>query len=264
MESRNPVFNRADAFASNSRSEPVDAATVAQLEESFQAPPAGPVQTRRMSYDDVVVRTGITFAALLVGAFIGWTTFDTIPGLYLIGLFGGLALGLINAFKREPSPPLIIGYGFLEGIFLGGISLIFQANYPGVVTQAVLGTFAVFAVALVAYRTRWIRVTPKFRRMVIIGIFGYMAFSLVNLFVMIFGLSDNAFGLRSGLLGIGIGLLGVALASFSLVLDFDFIEKGVEQGIPERYAWTAAFGLVVTLVWLYIEILRLLAILQSE
>lgn len=266
MDSRNPVFGRTEGFAGGSVTQPaaVDAATVAQMEQSYAAPAAGAVQTRRMTYDDVVVRTGITFAVLLVGAAIGWATLDTIPSLYIIGLVGGLVLGLVNAFKKEPSPPLIMGYALLEGIFLGGISGIFEAAYPGVATQAVLGTFTVFAVALFAYRSRWIRVTPKMRRMVIIGMMSYLAFSLVNLMLMLFGVTDNAFGLRSGFLGIAVGIFAIALAAFSLVLDFDFIERGVNNGIPERYAWTAAFGLVVTLVWLYIEMLRLLAILRGE
>jgi len=138
----------------------------------------------------------------------------------------------------------------------------FQAQYQGVVQQAILGTFSVFAVALFAYRSGRIRVTPKFRRMVIIGMMGYLAFSLVNLVFVLFG-SGDGWGLRSGWLGVAAGLIGVALASFSLVLDFDFIDKGVQNGIPVKYAWTAAFGLVVTLVWLYLELLRLLAILQG-
>ena len=120
------------------------------------------------------------------------------------------------------------------------------------------------AVALFAYRSGRIRVTPKFQRMVLIGMMGYLAFSLVNLVVMLFGVSDAAWGLRSGWLGIVAGLIGVALAAFSLVLDFDFIDKGVKNGIPEKYAWTAAFGLVVTLVWLYLELLRLIAIFSGN
>ncbi len=266
MDSRNPVFGRSEGFSAGptSQAAAVDAATVAQMEQSFAGPSAGPARTGRMTYDDVVVRTGMTFVVLLVGAAIGWTTYDTIPGLYMVGFVGGLVLGLVNAFKKEPSPALIMGYAVLEGIFLGGISSFLDTLYPGIATQAVLGTFAVFAVALVAYRSRWIRVTPKSRRIFFIAIAGYLVFSVVNLFLMLFGVTDSPFGLRSGFFGVAIGILAIGLASFSLVLDFDFIERGVNQGIPERYAWTAAFGLVVTLVWLYIEILRLLAILQQE
>jgi len=261
MESRNPVFARSETLGSGGRvaSAGIDAASIDQLEQAYAGPAAGPLQTARMTYNDVIMKTGLTFAVLLVGAGVGWV----FPQLFFVGFIGGLVLGLVNAFKKEPSPPLIIAYAALMGVGLGGLSLMFQAQYQGIVQQAVLGTFSVFAVALFAYRSGRIRVTPKFRRMVIIGMMGYLAFSLVNLVLMLFGFGDG-WGLRSGWLGIVAGLIGVTLASFSLVLDFDFIEKGVQNGIPVRYAWTAAFGLVVTLVWLYLELLRLLAILQGN
>jgi uncharacterized YccA/Bax inhibitor family protein len=260
MESRNPVFARADALSGGARggAAAVDAATIEQLEQTYAGPSAGPLQTDRITYNDVIVKTGMAFALVLVGAGIGWFN----PGLMLIGFIGGLVLGLVNAFKKEPSPALILAYAALMGVALGGISMVYQAQFDGIVQQAVLGTFSVFAVALVAYRSGAIRVTPKFRRMVIIGMFGYLAFSLINLVLSLFGVGDG-WGLRNGWLGIAVGLVAVALAAFSLVLDFDFIDKSVEAGIPSRYAWTAAFGLVVTLVWLYLELLRLLAILQS-
>jgi uncharacterized YccA/Bax inhibitor family protein len=259
MESRNPVFARSEAMSGRAATVGVDAAAIEQLEQAYAGPPAGPLQTQRMTYNDVIVKTGLTFAVLLVGAGVGWFN----PGLAMIGFIVGLVLGLVNAFKKEPSPALILAYAAFMGVGLGGISLMFQAQWQGIVQQAILGTFSVFAVALVAYRSGRIRVTPKFQRMVIIGMFGYLAFSMVNLVLVLFGFGDG-WGLRSGWLGIVAGLIGVTLAAFSLVLDFDFIEKGVQNGIPEKYAWTAAFGLVVTLVWLYLELLRLLAILQGN
>jgi uncharacterized YccA/Bax inhibitor family protein len=262
MESRNPVFARTEGMTAGARTATagVDAATISQLEQSYAGPSAGPLQTARMTYNDVIMKTGMTFGVLLVGAVIGWMT----PQLAMVGFIVGLVLGLVNAFKKEPSPPLIIAYAAFMGVGLGGISMVFQAQWQGIVQQAVLGTLAVFGVALFAYRSGRIRVTPKFQRMVLIGMMGYLAFSLINVLFMVFGSGDNAFGLRSGWLGIAAGLIGVALAAFSLVLDFDFIDKGVTNGIPEKYAWTAAFGLVVTLVWLYLELLRLLAIFQGE
>lgn len=261
MESRNPVFARAEAMTGAGRAATVgvDAAAIDQLEQAYAGPSAGPLQTQRMTYNDVIVRTGMTFGVLLVGAAVGWFA----PQLFWIGFIGGLALGLVNAFKKEPSPALIIAYGALMGVGLGGISVVFASQWQGIVQQAILGTFAVFAVALFAYRSGRIRVTPKFTRMVIIGMMGYLAFSLINLVLVLFGFGDG-WGLRSGWLGIVAGLIGVALAAFSLVLDFDFIDKGVKNGIPEKYAWTAAFGLVVTLVWLYLEMLRLLAIFSGQ
>jgi uncharacterized YccA/Bax inhibitor family protein len=261
MDTRNPIFSRSEELAGGARagSVGVDAAAIEQLEQAYAGPAAGPLQTDRITYNDVIVKTGMTFALVLVGAGIGWFN----PGLTIVGLIGGLVLGLVNAFKKEPSPPLILAYAALMGIGLGGISMMYQAQWDGIVQQAVLGTFSVFAVALIAYRTGRIRVTPKFQRMVIIGMFGYLAFSLLNLVLSLFGVGDG-WGLRNGWLGIAVGLVAVALAAFSLVLDFDFIDKSVQAGVPSRYAWTAAFGLVVTLVWLYLELLRLLAILQGN
>jgi uncharacterized YccA/Bax inhibitor family protein len=261
MESNNPVFARSEALQAGARTATVgvDAAAMQQLEHAYASPPAGPLQTGRITYNDVVVKTGLTFAVLLVGAGIGWLN----PALTLIGFLGGLVLGLVNAFKKEPSPPLIIGYAALMGIALGGISMMYQAQFDGIVQQAVLGTFSVFAVALVAYRSGRIRVTPKFQRMVMIGMMGYLAFSLINIVAGLFGVGDG-WGFRTGIVGILISVVAVALAAFSLVLDFDFIDKSVAAGVPAKYAWTAAFGLVVTLVWLYLEMLRLLAILQGN
>jgi uncharacterized YccA/Bax inhibitor family protein len=177
---------------------------------------------------------------------------------------------LVNAFKREPSPALILAYAAFEGVFVGSVSFMFENmqingnSLDGIVAQAVLATLAVFGVALWAYRSRRIRVTPKFQRGVMIAMGGYLVFILINFLFQIFGSSDSPFGFRSGLLGIAIGLFAVGLAALFLVLDFDFIEQGVRNGLPARYAWTAAFGLVVTLVWLYIELLQLLAILRGE
>src|SRR5690606_27026889 len=144
-----------------------------------------------------------------------------------------------------------------ENMQIGGSSL------NGIVAQAILGTLGVFAVALFAYRSGKVRVTPKFRRGALIALGGYAVFCLVNLLAQVFGWSDSPFGFRDGWLGIAIGLFAIGLAAVMLILDFDFVEQGVKAGLPAKFAWTAAFGLTVTLVWLYIEMLRLLAILQS-
>ncbi len=266
MQSNNPVFNRTEEFSASRAG--LDAATprADQLEDMYAAPSATPVQTGRMTYDDVVVKTGITFAVLLVGAVIGWQ----LPQLFWIGMIVGLVLGLVNAFKREPNPALILTYAAFEGLFVGSVSFMFENlqingnSLDGIVAQAILATLAVFGVSLWAYRSRRIRVTPKFQRGVLIALGGYMVFVLINFLFQIFGSSDSPFGFRSGLLGIVIGLFAVGLAAFCLILDFDSIEQGVRKGAPARFAWTAAFGLVVTLVWLYIEMLQLLAILRGE
>ncbi len=129
-----------------------------------------------------------------------------------------------------------------------------------------LATLSVFAVSLFLFRSGKVRVTPKFQRAVLIGIAGgYLVYSLLNLGLMLFGVGDGMYGpLRSGLLGVGIGLLAVGLAAASLIMDFDAIKRGVDQGAPAKMAWSAAFGLIVTLVWLYLELLRLLAILRGD
>ncbi|MGH8775183.1 MAG: Bax inhibitor-1/YccA family protein [Jiangellaceae bacterium] len=266
MESRNPVFNRTEAFSGRQQTGYGTVAPSAeQLEDMYAAPSATSVQMDRMTYDDVVVKTGLTFGVLLVGAVVGWFQ----PQFAFVGLIVGLGLGLVNAFKKNPSPPLILAYAAFEGLFVGGISNVFENmelngnSLDGIVAQAVLATLAVFGVSLWAYRSKRIRVTPKFQRGVLIALGGYLVFSLVNLLFQVFGSSDSMFGFRTGIFGVLIGLFAVGLAALCLILDFDFIEKGVQQGIPAKFAWTAAFGLTVTMVWLYVEMLRLLAILRG-
>ena len=265
MQSNNPVLSR--AFANPSRTyETQHAPSAEQLERMYEAPPAGPLQTGRMTYDDVVVKTGILLAVVVGGAVVGWQ----MPGLAMIGLIVGLVLGLVNAFKREPTPALMVAYAAFMGLFLGGISWMFETTavmgqpLNGIVAQAIIGTMGVFGVALWAYRTKRVRVTPKFQRGVLIALGGYLVFVVVNLLYMIFSSDAGPLGFRSGWLGIAIGLFAITLAALVLILDFDFVEKGVQAGIPAKYAWTAAFGLTVTLIWLYVEMLRLLAILRGE
>ncbi|WP_129667948.1 Bax inhibitor-1/YccA family membrane protein [Phytoactinopolyspora endophytica] len=268
MQSSNPVFGRAAAFNGRSAVHNAPAPSTERLEEMYAAPSASPAQTGRMTYDDVVMRTGATLGVLLIGAAVGWWQTQ----LTFIGFIVGLVLGLVNAFKKEPSPPLILAYAAFMGTFLGGISfqfenVAFQAGdtpLTGIVAQAVLATVSVFAVSLFLYRSGRVRVTPKFQRGAMMALGGYMVFVIINLFAQMFGLADGTFGFRDGWFGVLIGLFAVGLAAVMLILDFDFVEKGVKQGIPSKYAWTAAFGLTVTLVWLYIEMLRLLAILRGE
>jgi uncharacterized YccA/Bax inhibitor family protein len=265
MQSRNPVFNRSDAFSKRGGyatfSEAPATQSAAQLEEMYSAPSATGAQTGRMTIDDVVVRTGLMFAVLLPLAGLNYVVQN--PLLTIGGLVVGLVLGLVVAFKQSTNKALILSYAGAEGLFLGGISKAFESQWPGIVPQAVLGTLAVFAAALVAYKSGRIRVTPKFQRTVLIAMGGYLIFVMINLGVMLFG-GGGDFGLRQGWLGFAIGLFAVGLAAAMLILDFDFAEQGVKNGLPERYAWLAAFGLVVTLVWLYIEMLRLIAILRGS
>jgi len=242
----------------------------AALNQMYAAPSATTAQTGRMTYDDVIMKTGGLLTVVVVMAALTW--FVVPETLRMPAMFGGaligFVLGLVNSFKRSPSPALILAYGAAEGVFLGGISWYFEVRFdmPGIVTQAVLATMATFAACLVLFRSGRVRVTPKFTRWLLIAMVGYLVFSVVNVLLMVLNVGgDNAFGpLRNGPIGIAVGLFAVGLAAAMLIVDFDSIKRGVEQGVPAKFAWTAAFGLVVTLVWMYLEFLRLLAILRGS
>ncbi|NYE96516.1 putative YccA/Bax inhibitor family protein [Psychromicrobium silvestre] len=236
-----------------------------QLQQMYNQPPASNAQMGRMTVDDVIVKTIGTLLVVLVGAGLGWV----FPVLALPGAIIGLVLGLVNSFKREPSKVLILTYALFEGMFLGGISGILENLYSGIVVQAVLGTLIVFALTLVLYKSGKFRATPKMTKFFMIALGGYAIFSLVNFGLMMFNVTNQPWGLRSvevfGIpLGVIIGILAIGLAAFSLMLDFTSIEQGVKNGLPAKYSWSAAFGLTVTLVWLYVEILRVLAILRGN
>lgn len=237
-----------------------------QLANLYQQPSATAADTGRMTYSSVINRTSLVFAMIIAGAVFGWTFANPVENivLYFGAVLIGLVTGLVNAFKREPSPLLISVYAVAQGVFLGGLSAMFELRWPGIVFQAILATLSVFAVVLALYRSGKVRATPKMTRIVLIAMAGYALFSLVNFVLMITGAIDGAFGMRSGWLGIAIGVLAVLMASYSLVMDFTAIEEGVRAGAPERYSWTAAFGLAATMIWLYIEILRILAIFNQD
>lgn len=245
----------------------------ADLERSYNMPPAGPAETGRLTIDDVIMKTAFTLGVVVVFGAGAWILTGMNPGLGMglavAGALIGFVLGLVNSFKKEPSPALILLYAAFEGLFLGGISAVFEAMYPGIAIQAVLATVVTFGVTLGLYTTRIVRVSGRFVKFVMIAMVSYLAFSLVNLVLMLTGVADGMFGVRSmEVAGIPLGLLiggfAVLLATFSLLIDFHVIEQGVKAGVPSRYAWSGAFGLTVTLVWLYVEILRILAILRSE
>jgi uncharacterized YccA/Bax inhibitor family protein len=244
-----------------------DAAT---LDQMYAAPTATPAQTGRLTYDDVIIKTGGLLTLVVAAAAFAWFVVpDSLRmPVALGGALVGFVLGLVNAFKRKPSPALIAVYAIAEGLFLGGISWFVEvaANLPGVVTQAVLATLATFAACLVLFRSGKVRVTPKFTRWLLVAMGGYLVFSLVNFGMAMFDVGgDGMFGpLRSGGLGLVVGLFAVGLAAAMLIVDFDSIKRGVEGGAPASFAWTAAFGLVVTLVWMYLEFLRLIAILRGS
>jgi uncharacterized YccA/Bax inhibitor family protein len=242
-----------------------------QLQQMYNRPAAGPAETGRMTYDDVIIKTAACLGAVMAGAAVTlFVSLSLATMLMIIGALGGFVLALVNTFKKQPSPALILAYAGLEGLFLGGLTRILDGMFPGVGLQAVIGTLSVFAVTLVLFKSGKVRATPKAMRFFMIALIGYAVFALVNMVMMWTGAVDSPFGLRTSFeifgipLGVFIGILAIGLAAFSLIMDFTSIEAGVRAGAPERFSWTAAFGLTVTLVWLYVEIIRLLAILRGE
>ena len=242
-----------------------------QLQDMYNRPAAGPADTGRMTYDDVIMKTAACLGAVLAGAAVTLVVAEGLAYmLMIVGALGGFVLALVNTFKKQPSPALILAYAGLEGLFLGGLTRILDNMYPGVGLQAVIGTLSVFAVTLVLFKNGKVRATPKAMRFFMIATIGYAVFALINMVMMWTGAVDSPFGLRTSVeifgipLGVFIGVLAIGLAAFALIMDFTSIEAGVRSGAPQRFSWTAAFGLTVTLVWLYVEIIRLLAILRGD
>ena len=286
----NPAFNRIEKDAKSGYAgfggQPAQPAaagqaatagmTAQQLQELYNQPAAGPVETRRVTMDDVIMKTLALFAIVLVTGAIGWTVAANSPtggfALWMGGMIGTLVLGLVIAFRKTLSVPLILLYAVVEGLFLGAVSQFFSLYFDdpntdipafqGIVAQAVIATLATFTGMFLAYRFGLIKVTARFRKVMTMMIIGYALFALVN---FVFALVTNTqFGIGgSGGLGIAISLFAVGLASFTLALDFDSIEYAIRSGAPEKYSWLLAHGLIVTLVWLYIEFLRLFARLRS-
>ena len=269
MRSNNPVFNRSETFARGGYGSAAAATGLspAELTAMYNAPTRTPVHERRMTLDSVIMRTAACFAVLLAFAGINFVLAN--PLLTFGGMIVGLVLGLVISFRQSTNAALILTYAAVEGLFVGGISRFYEA-YAGatggsnIVLQAVVGTLAAFASMLVVYRLGWLRATPKFTRGLMIAGGAYLLIALASVVSSFFGVGGGWGFQGVGLLGIGLCLAGVALATLFLILDFDFIERGIAAGAPERMAWLGAFGLMVTLIWLYLEILRLLAILRGD
>jgi uncharacterized YccA/Bax inhibitor family protein len=240
----------------------------ASLEQTYDMPAATPGQTGRMTVEDTIIKTILAFAVLIGGAYIGWT-FASFP-VMIVGLVGGLVLGLVNTFKKVPSPGLIIAYAVLQGVFVGAISMVFNSMWDGIVTQAVIGTLGVIGVTLFLFLSGRFRSSARMTKVVSVAMVGYLVYQVVNMILMATGVTGDAqFGLSSanimGIpLGLIIGVVVVFLAAYSLVLDFESIKLGAERGVPAVYAWQGAFGILVTVVWLYLEILRMIAIFRGN
>lgn len=263
--SNNPALTRIPAFRQANGGTPVGfhdrAAAADPIEAAYYGPTATARDTGRMTMEDVTVRLAILLGVAVLTGGLTWVT-----GLGVLALpaaLVGLGLGLVISFKQLTNPGLIIGYAAAEGVFLGGVTQLFEMRYPGIAVQAVLGTAGVTLGALYLYRSGRVRVTPKFTKMVLAGVIGFVVLAVTNLVASFF--VSGGLGLRAGGgLAIAFSLLAIALAAASLIIDFDFVDNGVRQGLPERYGWLAAFGLMVTLVWLYVEILRLLSYLRGD
>jgi uncharacterized YccA/Bax inhibitor family protein len=271
MRSSNPVFSRNDGFNG--------AAPV-----GFDQHPTHTALGRsagRMTLETVIEKTAITAGTLIVtsvlsfiyiGSLIGDTqeSFERAIGiagmLSLVGALGGFVLAMVNSFKRVVSPGLVLAYAAIEGLFVGAFSWFVTVQFAGgqldLVFGAVLGTLAALGGTLAAYKFFNIQVSNRFRKVVIASMFGFVAVSLLDFVLSFFG---NSFGFNGfGPLGLISSVIGVVIAVFMLILDFDFVERGIEAGLEERESWRAAFGLTVTIVWLYIELLRILAILRGN
>lgn len=224
--------------------------------------PPAPPRVGVMTIDSVVSRTALTLGTVIATAAVAWIT-DMSVGLGILFALVAMVLGLVQSFKREASPALIMAYAATEGFFLGAISNYINAYAPGAAMQAVIGTMAVFVGVLFMYRQRIIRVTARFTRFVMAAAIGFILLAVVNMVVAMIG-GGNGLGLRDGTLGILFGIAGIIIGACFLALDFKMVEDGVAYGAPEKESWLAAFGLTLTLVWIYLEFLRLVAILQGD
>ncbi|MEH3068877.1 MAG: Bax inhibitor-1/YccA family protein [Aeromicrobium erythreum] len=282
MQSNNPVFNRSEGFngrgAATTRS-----ADPSQWKIDLDGSASQPSPTHTtgrgtgfMTIESTVEKTAITLGVVVATAAAAWFLIGDIStdqaavqkafGFAFAGAIVGFGLSLVNSFKKIISPALVLAYAAAEGVFVGAFSKVVSGYVgdPTIVFQAVLATMVAFFATLGAYKFFNIQVTDKFRKVVTISMFAFVGVMLVNFVLSITGVLESG-GLR-GMTGLGlvVSAIAVVLAVFMLIMDFDFVERGVEAGLPERESWRAAFGLTVTLVWLYIEILRILAILRGQ
>ena len=283
MKSNNPVFARSEEFnrtssnAYGNQTYPGGGSSYPGYGDAGTDPSAwgtgtpGQVDERRMTVDSVVQKTAISVALVFIAAFATWaylgdvSTDADLGQVYLLAMLGSggaFLLSLANSFKRVISPALVMLFAVAEGVALGAVSMMFEAQYPGIVTSAVLGTFAAFIGTLAVYKFLDIKVGDKFRRGVIAAMFGMVGLGLLSLVLSFFGINTGIYG--NGGIGFIFALAGLVLGVFMLILDFDFVEKGVAAGLPERESWRAAFALTVSLVWIYTNLLRILAILRGD
>ena len=274
LRSSNPILSKQDAFTpaapqygqSQYGRSPYQQYPPEPYGQPRQAP-APQEPEGRMTFDDVVTKTAVTMGVLAIAAGLAWKLVpETLyfPAMVLSGLVGFVVV-MVVSFRRVISPALVLAYAAIEGVFIGMISNVFESIYPGIVAQAVVATFFAAGATLAAYKLFNIRVTARFTKIVMISTFAFAGLMLVN---FIFSLISGQPGLRGGIVGpvsgfaVLLSAVAIVLAVLNLVLDFDYIEKGVQMGAPARESWRGAFGLTVTMVWLYVEMLRLLSYLR--
>lgn len=258
MESNNPVFARSESLRA------------AQQGVGFHqpAPSAEDVAAiygtpQRMTMDDVIMRTSMLLAIVVGVGAASW--YLQVPiGMALLAGLVGFALAMVNIFKKSVSPGLVMAYATSQGVFLGVISASYEGQYRGIVVQAIVGTAAVFGAVLFGYKSGRLRATPKFAKVVTFGLVGMVAVFFLNIIAAAFGAGD-ALGLSTGgpiaiLFTLGL----ITFGALTFVLDFDQADRMVAAGVPEQESWRVAFGLVVGLVFLYLNMLRLLSYLQSD
>ncbi|MGW1625979.1 Bax inhibitor-1/YccA family protein [Streptomyces sp. NPDC002172] len=281
MRTSNPVFSRWGAARAPEPArapQPVGATVGGRPADGYQDNPYAPAAGTSaagtgdaVTMDDVVVRTGTTLGTVALTAVLSWLLLPVDEanlgrsyGLAVGAALVAFVLSLVQSFKRTPSPALILGYAAFEGVFLGVLSSTVSTYLsPGVVVQAVLGTFTVFAAVLLAYRMRWIRVDRRFAGFVASAATGFLLLLAADLLFSAFG-AGNGLGFHSGGLGILFGIVGIVLGAGFLALDFRQVEDAVAYGAPREEAWLAAFGLVTTLVWIYLEVLRVLTLFNND
>jgi uncharacterized YccA/Bax inhibitor family protein len=258
MESNNPVFQRSETLA-RSLSQGVGFHSPAPTADDVAAMYATP---QRMTMDDVIMRTGMLLA-IVVGVGAASWFLQVGLGVAMIAGLVGFALAMVNIFKKQVSPPLIMAYAAAQGVFLGVVSASYEGQYRGIVVQAVVGTAVVFAAVLFGYKSGRLRATPKFTKVVTFGLIGLVAVVVLNLVASAFGAGD-ALGLSTGgPIAILITLGLIVFGALTFVMDFDQADRMVAAGVPEQESWRVAFGLVVGLIFLYLNILRLLSYFQS-
>jgi uncharacterized YccA/Bax inhibitor family protein len=254
VNSNNPVLGRGFGQGQQYATFNTPTPQARDLQDMYDRPAYAP--PRYMTLDDVVMKTAACLGVLVATGTVAYVL--QLGGLAIVGALVGFVLALVIAFRQSTNPALILTYAACEGIFLGAVSRLFNDQYGGIVIQAVAGTAAVFGGMLIVYKTGAIRVTPKFTRWLLGALIGVVGLMLVNLVVGLFT-ADGLHLRDGGPLAIVFSLVCIGIAALTFLLDFDMIDQAIRRGAPERFAWYAAFGLVVGLVWLYLEILRLLS-----